>query len=94
MRRMNQTRDQIYLEVDSVLELVHGEDVSGPDFQLVLGQDLLLLRVVEVFVGARLHGNEVERVEDLEKTKITEVVKNSFSSVTIQSKNWPISYLN
>ena len=94
MRRMNQTRDQIYLEVDSVLELVHGEDVSGPDFQLVLGQDLLLLRVVEVFVGARLHGNEVERVEDLEKTKITEVVKNSFASVTIQSNNWPLSYLN
>lgn len=66
MRRMNQARDQIYLEVDAVLELVHGEDVSGPDFQLVLGQNLLLLRVVEVLVGARLHGNEVERVEDLE----------------------------
>lgn len=63
---MNQARDQIYLEVDAVLELVHGEDVSGPDFQLVLGQNLLLLRVVEVLVGARLHGNEVERVEDLE----------------------------
>ena len=75
MRRMNQTRDQIYLEVDSVLELVHGEDVSGPDFQLVLGQDLLLLRVVEVFVGARLHGNEVERVEDLEIKVVQDPVK-------------------
>jgi len=57
----------VYLKKDAAFKLVDGENVTRPDFELVLGQRLLLRGVVEVLVRSRLHWHQIERPENLEQ---------------------------
>jgi hypothetical protein len=56
-----------YLEVDAFFELVDCEDVPWPDLELVLGEDLAIVGIVEALIHSGLHRTQFERFEDLKK---------------------------
>ena len=59
--------DKVNHQIDAILELVNGEDISGPDFKSVLRKGFLFDRIVVALLDARLHWAQLQRFEKLER---------------------------